>query len=299
MRERQWPASELRTDLLLKLPRELRDQIFADAVHVSGSIELTDPLLQHIPPVLRYNSNILTEASQAFYRVNCFVLSLDDDSRDVLAASTTMYAQPKDHIRRLVIKCTECAEPFTSPNRYEKTKRSCNARIRWQKLFEIPRLQNLTICMNKRSNDSLNTCDFGPILYTLRERIPALQITFHITYDLILREQWDNPIWIDIPGGPDTYQPMDYVDVSDLIAPPTEEDFVYVQEYLKDYWEDKMMPPGRNIVAGLLDESPVNRRALAREYAVKEPALLRCLMAEHYKLYQKTQKKDNKKDMDS
>lgn len=45
------------------------------------------------------------------------------------------------------------------------------------------------------------------------------------------------------------------------------------------------MAPGRDILRGLLDETASQRRALAVYYVVRDPALLRVRIEQHYKAY--------------
>ncbi|KAF1965262.1 hypothetical protein BU23DRAFT_32809 [Bimuria novae-zelandiae CBS 107.79] len=146
--------------------------------------------------------------------------------------------------------------------------------------------------MDKHRNDSLCTLDFSPILYVLRARNPSLSITFNLSFDTILWYHWDHGEWLEfagraVPWPTDEHQPMGYVDISDLMAPPSEDDVAYVTEHLEEYWTEKKMPQNRNIRDGLLDESPSNWRVLAKNYAVKEPLLLRCRMKEQFEVYRR------------
>lgn len=292
MSEQQQLKSTIRTDLFLTLPRELRDEIYADALKVTPPVELTLPASLHwIPPVLQREPTLLAESLEAFYKVNTFVVNLKDDLSNVFAGSPTVHAQPSAHIRQLIIICDESSCTEDTMPKYEETNRTHPDRLRWEKLYEIPHLQQLTLRMEKSRDLTLQTGDFGPILYDLRAQRPGFKITFELSYDYILKKHWDDPIWTQFNGDPQSeYHPMGYVDMSDLMEPPTDEDLRHVQEYLKIYWDDKFMPMNRSIERGLLDETPEHRRILAAMYAVKEPALLRCLMAEHYKVYKSYRK---------
>jgi hypothetical protein len=175
--------------------------------------------------------------------------------------------------------------------------RPTSSRLEWEKLLDPTHLQDLAIYMQKAQNSSLNTLDFGPILYSLRAKHPNINITFFLSFDTIIQshlDEWKRAMlengnnYLDPDAEP--YRPMGYVDMSDLIAPPTQEDRNYVQEHLPEYVNTAGgMPAHRNIGSGLLDETPASRRELAKHYAVKEPALLRCLMRDHYDVYRKLQ----------
>lgn len=275
--------SSIRPDLLLSLPRELRDDIYADALWLPYLVELAQPtLLQWIPPVLQGHPILLAESLEALYKINTVTTNLADD---FFAGSTSVFAQAKAHIRTLVVHCDETSSVVqTTLEAHEELMRTHVDRLRWEQLYEMPHLQELRIYMKKTRDATLDTHDFGPVLYELRARRPGFKITFHLTFDTILKSYWDSPIWT-VGETSHQYEWMGYVNMSDLIEPPTDEDREYVDKYMYEYWEDKVMPPNRSIKIGLLDESPVHRRTLARNYAVKEPALLRLHTAEHYKVY--------------
>lgn len=287
MSEQQQLDSTIRTDLFLTLPRELRDEIYADALKVTSAVELTLPASLHwIPPVLQKDPNLLAESLEAFYKTNTFIVNLKNDLSNIFAGSPSIHVQPDAHIRQLIIICDESSSTEDTLSKYEETNQLHQDRLLWEKLYDIPHLQHLTIRMNKTKDLSLQTGDFGPILYELRAQRPGFRVTFELSYDPILHTYWDDPIWAQFNGDAQSeYRPMGYVDMSDLMEPPTDEDWKHVQEYLKVYWEDRFMPTNRSIKRGLLDETPEHRRILAGMYAIKEPALLRCLMAEHYKVY--------------
>jgi hypothetical protein len=290
MPEPSWPTSAVcLANRLSKLPRELRDKIYAEALNADCPIQLTGDWLQHIPPMLRKNSDLLPEALEILPKIRPFTLDFDNLQVDEQSWARTCINL--NDIRHLDIKCTELEESFVFEDleEYEKKYQNLPSRRLWAGLMQFPRLQTLAIYMQKtRDNGSLNTFDFGPILYSLRAKHPKIDITFSMSFDEILRERWYDPTWYtnDVSAEAPPYEPMGFVDMSDLIAPPTSKDDTYVQEYLSAYMNTGRMPWNREIGHGLLDESPANRRLLAKHYAVKEPNLLRCLMRNHFEVYQ-------------
>ncbi|KAF2451545.1 hypothetical protein P171DRAFT_478581 [Karstenula rhodostoma CBS 690.94] len=295
MPEPSWPAPILHSaDLLFKLPRELRDKVYADALDAHCPVGLTEDLLPHIPPILRENPSLLPEILEVLTRLKTFNLNCDDPHAAVLK-SPRVCVNPYE-VRHLNITCTEYASildhaDFEDLEEHEKIYQRTVSRCDWERLLDFPRLQDLAIYMQKREDNSLNTFDFGPVLYSLRAKLPQIKITFFLSFDTILRNLWDDPRWNngDISADTPPYRPMGFVDMSDLVAPSTDEDLNYLLEHLSDYVHTGRMPGNRCIGTGLLDESPANRRALAKHYAVKEPALLRCLMRDHFEVYRKQQ----------
>jgi hypothetical protein len=301
MPEPSWPASTLRcADLLSRLPRELRDNIYADALDAHGPVELSEDLLPHIPPILREDPNLLPEALEVLAKMKTFTWNWIDPHVSAIASSSACVNL--NDVRHLEITCSECAtlfkpSDFKSLDEHEKAYRRISSRIEWEKLLDLTHLQDLTIYIQKAQNSSLNTLDFSPILYTLRAKQPNINITFFLSFDTIIQrllDEWkramleNDNIYLDLEESP--YRPMGYVDMSDLISPPTQEDRNYVQEHLPEYVNTAGgMPAHRNIGSGLLDETPASRRELAKHYAVKEPALLRCLMRDHFDVYRRLQ----------
>lgn len=289
-----WPASALRhADLLFKLPRELRDKVYADALDADYPVGLTEDLLPHIPPILRENPDLLPEALDMLSKIRTFASHFDKIDLRGDALNWSRVCVSSCDVRHLDITCSEYIEHFglEGLEEHENMYKDLICRRLWERLMQFPRLQNLTIYMQKMDDRSLNTFDFGPVLYSLRAKLSGINIMFLLSYDTILRERWNLPMWnndalsADVPS----YKPMGFVDMSDLIASPTNEDLTYIQEYLPEYVNTGRMPQSRRISMGLLDESPASRRALAKHYAVKEPALLRCLMRDHFEIYRKQQ----------
>ena len=149
-------------------------------------------------------------------------------------------------------------------------------------LLDLPRLESLTINMQKHSCDQFFWANFSPIIYQLRSNLPKLQITFNVSFDKVLKHSWDSPEWTSNGQNPKDYEPMGYVDVSELIEKPSQADVAYVDSHhVVKTTETK----GRDAIRGLLAESHANRRHLGPYYVVKEPNLLRVLMQEHWEVY--------------
>lgn len=317
-----WPESTLRADLLHQLPRELRDQIYDLALSTSQDIWLKLPLLPHIPPILRDDPNLLPEALQSLCKVNTIVCDCEAALKLCTTESTIVNVKPQNHVRHLKIECNEMAldthhlskhhrsssndrhvrshshrEPqmdYEDIYAYEKASEDCSSRKKWTNLLDFPRLKDLTVYMQKRGDGSLNTLNFAPLLYVLRHKKPDVKITFNLSFDKMLERLWsdtaslfpDQTFQGDDISPDEPYQPMGWVDISDLVAPPTQADIDHVHTHLPDYVNTWRMPGKRSIREGLLDQTPAGRRALAKHYAVHEPELLRCQMQNHYKLYQ-------------
>ena len=155
----------------------------------------------------------------------------------------------------------------------------------FEQLLSLPRLEHLTINLQKHNNEQFCWAIFTPILSSLRERSSKFQISLNISFDTLLEACWTDPIWENTtePGNviEHPYNPMGFVDITELIEPPTAEDVAYVEEHCLG----QLMIPGQDILRGLLDETASQRRALAVHYVVKEPALLRVRIKEHYEAY--------------
>ncbi|KAF2645596.1 hypothetical protein P280DRAFT_465399 [Massarina eburnea CBS 473.64] len=294
-----WPASPVRAELLLKLPRELRDGIYDHVLKQSGEVPLKASYLDGIPPLFWKDATLLAEALQNFYAVNTFVLSLETDAFKGLAKPWGPYPEAKTHIRHLVITCGE-RYSIKSAAEYEETAWCSHDRRRWSQLLELPNLRSLTVNLQKMHETSLFTMDFGPILYALRESRPGINITFNISFDEKLQSVFDDPWWSQFNHSPqpvnqqfaafnappDRYKEMGFIDISELVAAPSEEDYRYVAEFLPR----KKMPAVPRAAEGLMSETAANRRVLGKYYVVKEPGLLRVLMEDQYRVYLKCEK---------
>jgi hypothetical protein len=283
--------SAIQPEMLLRLPRELRDEIYYWAVRATTPLPLEAPYLDIISPSLCENPILLVEAQEALYATNTFTVT----SRQGHLWGSRLDLDRR--IRRLVVNCREYYLN-SSIERYEAVTATNYHRRCWKQLLEVPHLQSLTINLQKRYEGNLSTVNFGPIIYHLRTLRPTFAVTLNISFDYVLKRAWNQPYWTTNlplvgrfnsphadPNAP--YQPMGFIDVSDLVAPPTPEDWSYVAQYLPD----KKLPPVPRADSGLLSETVANRRVLGRHYAVKEPALFRVLMQEQYEVYLKYEKK--------
>jgi hypothetical protein len=270
----------------LDLPRELRDLIYPYMVTQDDPIDITHTNLKS--PV--EHPVIAAEWLEAIYAHNICSVTFSIETvlknRSVQRSIWGAHPEYKRCIRWLTINVDEA---FSYEHQYilGKLEPKCiikdsQCRQEWKDLFELPRLESLAINMQKQYPRMFSWAIFSPILYQLREHMPRLQITFNISFDAILDHVWDEMFYID-NAHDDSYLPMGFVDLSDLIALPTDEDKRYVDEHMRGSRD----VGARDIVRGLLDESPENRRLLAQHYVVKEPQLLRVLMAEHYEVYKR------------
>jgi len=302
-------ARAISPSLLLRLPRELRDQIYKQVLTVEQPLPIRDAYAHQIFSIFWKQPTLLAEALEIFYKVNTFVLDLEVDEQASPSETWGPYPHVKQHIRSLVVHCKE--RTHTSPERapiigvyhteIEKQYRTSHDRRRWEQLLEIPALQKLNINMQKTSTHMLSADDFGPIVYELRARNPAFQVDFLISLDDMLKDLWNAPWWQQFNHAPiltrvtgpaddvaDSYQPMGYTDVSYLMEPPSEADLQHVAEYFPE--EGAVSRPRlvqQFAPMGLLDEEPHHRRQLAGSYIVREPELFRCLMNDRYETYKK------------
>lgn len=280
----------------LNLPRELRDLIYAEVFRDSAPVPLEDVQIRLAGfPLLAPNGivqNMTSETVEAFYTHSTFKISIAEPQpgKVLCTIGGSMFPQYEKFIRKLVVHAEEAL--LWDSTTLEHVERNCRGgnqrtRARWETLLQLPRLEQLAICLQKQGNDRFCWADFSPVLCELRERLPKLQISFSISFDTLLERYWSDPMWDNHiePGNVEglPYDPMGFVDVTELIQPPTKEDFTYVKDYISDDKETR----GQDIVRGLLDEMAPHRRALAMHYLVKEPALLRVRMLEHYEVYKR------------
>lgn len=317
------PPAPFTASTLFRLPRELRDKIYTHVFDLPAYLILS-PAHHLLPPFLTTHPTIQAEALEALCATVTFTLSLTaPPSAPTYAAQWESLkgglAPLRQHIRHLLVTADEAPTPLTadvesyeaavsealradndtnplhSPSNSPSDSDDEDPRIvktgyraTWAHLLPLPSLRSLTIQLEKSHMSNLSTQDFGPILYALRAAHPRLQVSLRISFDRLLYEETEQEFWetLALQTGVDIsaheYKPMGHVDVSELIAPPSEEDRAYVAEYTPDR---KMPSLGGLNEVGLLGESVGMRRVLAACYAVKEPALLRVLMEEHYAVY--------------
>ena len=270
-----------------RLPRELRDLIYSYVVRRDTPTHLKNAILQQKISRL----SITTELLEAEYTYNTFVVTFSNPNRSRIsvAAHSIWGAQPeyKRFIRNLIVEATETRLVETELLSLERECSVARPEIRkeWAELLDLPRLSSLTINMQKYYPSQFTWANFSPIIYQLRSKIPKLKITFNISFDVVLWRAWSSTTWDPRWSTPDDdYGTMGYVDVSDLIEAPSEEDRIHVEQYCA---EKKIETKGRDAVVGLLGEFPASKRTLAPYYVVKEPSLLRVLMEEHWEIYKK------------
>lgn len=300
------PRSPPKTDRLgyhfLKLPRELRDLIYPYFIPREAPTPLTDT---YVKPAL-WHPSIKEELLEAEFTYNTFIVKFSHSSSDgssELSASARMHygnlrnellqfsiwnphAEYRKFIRHLIINTKEVALEDTDllSLEHECTVTRPEVREEWEELLELPRLESLTINMDKVLPNRFSWANFSPILYELRSKLPKLDLTFNLTFDGLLKFHWNSDVWFHPSNVGNTYEPMGFVDISDFVAPPSDYDKEYVETYIPD---KKQQTSGRDIVEGLLAETVSNRRLLAPYYVTREPNLTRVLMEEHWDIYKK------------
>ncbi|KAI8942665.1 hypothetical protein NX059_000716 [Plenodomus lindquistii] len=296
------------TNDLLRLPRELRDLIYTQLVTGLMVYELNDT---DILPNIN-NLQLREELLEAFFsNVTCSIRHTNylpllnesclrengwtypEQSSESIPSILDQFLQQssiwgaytayKPYIRRLEVQALEVELTETELLRLE---RECSVlrpevRAEWTELLDLPRLEDLCITLSKTSPIQFHWANFSPILYELRARLPKLQITFDVDFDIMLHAAWDADGWDDGIHVYPQFLGNGLVRVMGLVEPPSEEDRVYVDRYCTRKLETK----GRNAIDGLLGEEPDQRRLLIPHYVVKEAALARVLMEEHYRIY--------------
>jgi hypothetical protein len=279
---------------LLMLPRELRDLIYFYIVVDDSPLDITKTDVQ----VPLDHTTISTEWLEAIYTHRVCSITIPDSKRICNRTDQPSIWGTHPHygrfIRRIIVYATESS---TYENDLETLEHDCSnvepeVQQEWMELSRLPHLERLTINLQKRHPSVFSWSNFSPVVYQLREQKPKIHIELHVSFDALLKEKWDHGLSLNMeflgwnPGDNDPYLPMGFVNLSELIEPPTDEDRKYVEEHLPG----KTAVGSRDALRGLLDETPANRRLLAQYYVVKEPALLRVLMAEHYKIHELARK---------
>lgn len=293
--------------LFLALPRELRDHVFYFVVYDDAPWDITNSDIQ-IP--LR-SSTISTEWLEAAYTHRICRVTFSDP--ELLRRGQIQHSiwgpspQHKRFIRCLIVNASEAS--LAHRENLEDYEHDCvvqhpEVRQEWLELFELPRLESLKIEMQKTNNTLCCWANFSPVLCQLCEQIPALRLEFHVSFDEILRTAWEvyaaNNVLVAIGAEDedDSYKPMGFADVSEFIASPTIKDREVMDLLLSSNESVSWMDVTRvDITRGLLDETPVGRRLLAPYYIVKEPALARVLIAEHYEIYKRLRREKAGEDL--
>jgi hypothetical protein len=285
------PTLDQLNDRIMQLPRELRDMIWKYTVAQDGPINITKSTLQFNVA----DTTILAELREAAYTHNTLVVTFPTTFRTqgVIAPPTWgAYPEYKHHIRTLVV---EEMEPWTPPRiitnllpwEREQARRTSPLRQQWLDLLDLPHLESLTINMQKHFNTSFGWHIYTPILLHLRSSLPNLHFTFNISFDDLLKPLWDSETWdlagSTVPLNESEYDPMGYVDITELFQQPSKED----REYVAQHCQGRREVAGRDAMRGLVYENKQDRRMLAMHYVVKEPELLRVMVDEHYEVYRR------------
>lgn len=307
-------AHQTFTRNLFGLPKELRELIYAEVFKDSTPIPLEWRISPAGESLLALGGRPLDpdfeeDVFKAYYTHSTFSIKFPEhqnslcditygDLRCSCAVDWLPSPQACQYIRTLIIHCRESGmDPRTLDTRrphapktlsaFEDMHSQRHSRRCFDQLVSLPRLSHLTITLQKRNNEHFAWAIFTPVLYALREKNPTFQSKLLVSFDALLEAYWSDPIWENTtePGNvvEHPYEPMGFVDVTELVAEPTDEDRVYIAQHCKG----QVMTPGRHILWGLLDETAGQRRALAVHYVIKEPALLRVRIREHFEVYKK------------
>ena len=283
-------------ELFLRLPRELRDLVYAEVFCHAPSISLHNIQIESAGLALlaadETGPHLKDEILEAVYTHSTIIIPFSDPRGSGYTCSIGGSAHPQheEHIRKAIILAEESELPCTeSLEHLETLCRSNdlgNTRAQWEGILSLPRLEHLTVRLQKKVSTHPSWADFSPIIVQLRKNLPKLEIAFTVSFDALLERVWYDPIWdnntepgnvMELP-----YEPMGFVDVTELFRPPTAEDFADVEEH---HAGDKHTY-GRDIVSGLLDVFPAMKRSLALHYVVKDPELLRVRIMDHYDVYE-------------
>ncbi|ORY02062.1 hypothetical protein BCR34DRAFT_574463 [Clohesyomyces aquaticus] len=275
-------SSPLETQLL-RLPRELRNLIWPHVTTLPFPIGLERIGAPSDPPMLH------VELLEAFYSCNTFIVVFPPMEVHANPAKWGPNQSYNHLIRHLIVYTTESIHP-PSKLQFQAFENHCpklvdSQSVDWTYLLDLPRLSTLAINLNKMQENKFHFWNFAVIIPALRAQLPKLNLKFCVSFDAILSEAWNDPYWRRFPrnlGDNDIpYESAGYIDSTEIVAPPSEDDKKYVEEFLPH----RVMPAGPPIRQGLLACSVANRQILGKHYVVKEPALLRVLIEEHYMNY--------------
>lgn len=296
------------TENLFGLPKELRELIYAEVFRDSAPVPLEyggispageallalggRPLPLHFEEDVFeacYTYSILSVRFPGHRDTFCNVRSYN--SRCLCSVKWLPEPRFRQHIRTLVIHSQESGidrnvgQIAKTMHDLEHMYSQCHFRRCFEQLLLLPRIEQLTINLQKLNNEQFAWAIFTPVLSLLRERSSKFQVSLNISFDALLEAYWSDPIWENTtePGNviEHPYDPMGFVDITELMEPLTAADISYVKEHCSG----QLMAPGRDILRGLLDETASQRRALAVYYVVRDPALLRVRIEQHYKAY--------------
>lgn len=292
-------ATSLRTfkHHFLRLPRELRDIIYAEIYYNPLPEPISLNTIQIEPAGLallaedKTGLDLKPEILEALYTYNTFHVTFQDphDTKNTTSPTgLSAFPQYEEYIRNLTVYAEEDVTFLRGkPNALENFELQCvlgqNAsRAQWERLLKLSRLEQLTIRFQKAHASHFSWADFSPILIELRNTLPRLRLSFCVSFDTLLEREWNHPRWANSPNQ-DEFDPMGYVDVSEVVDLPTERDYRFVNPDNIQGSESY----GRTIVGGLLGESAAGRRSLALTYVVCMPGALRVRMLDHHGIYKR------------
>lgn len=303
---------------LFRLPKELRDLVYADVFSDLAPVPLEDAEISSAGQALLalgghpLDPGFEEEVLESYHTYSTFSVRFPDHKdyaclikrgTDNTCPCTVRWLPEPQHyqyVRNLIIHAQEAGiDPgrshFSSLEDLECMHSNNHFRLVWEQLLTLPRLEQLTIRLQKQNNDVFSWASFTPILSLLRERSPKLRVSLSISFDDLLECSWSDPIWENNtePGNvvEQPYDPMGFANITELIEEPTKEDIKHVEEY----FPKEVKTTGQDILRGLLDETASQRRALALHYVVKEPALLRVRIKEHYEVYKRMRSQEGER----
>jgi hypothetical protein len=232
------------------------------------------------------NTTILAELREATYTHNTLVVTfISNPWPNYLLSIWGMHLEHTRHIKSLIVESQEGPAYPTDLLTWERECASSPISLRkqWNQLLSLPRLESLTINMQKSSTRTgrFSWNVFTPIFYQLRSSIPKLRLTFNISFDTILRNRWENgDIVFD-----EEYHPMGYVDITELFERPSQED----RQYVEQHYQGRRDVAGRDAMRGSLLCDQEDRRALATHKLLKDPELTRVMIEEHYEIFKRVE----------
>ncbi|KAF2493882.1 hypothetical protein BU16DRAFT_582911 [Lophium mytilinum] len=302
------------THILLRFPRELRDQIYSYLFTYFDSkpINLTYSHLTALDPNFdpahllssRWAGPLLaSEMADSFYGLNAFTITSSSPLKETLSfCRWGSGVMPSAFLRRLSVEIIEYISfsCLTSDldQLFEQGSDMVDRRAKFACLLHIPRLERLELRIQKVWEGPLEIRDLNPLIHQLRQQHPKIQITLAVSFDSLLQEAWDS--WEPEFGNDlalaarqahyfDDFKPAGFSDCTELIDPPTEED----REHVEEFTPHRIMPRTRLATAGLLDEDVATRKMLQGYYACQEPALMRVNLARHWEFWQMLKKSES------
>jgi hypothetical protein len=273
------PRLDQLTGRILQLPRELRDMIWAYTVQQDEPINITNTTIN----LNASNTTILAELREAAYTHNTLIVTFPDSRQgNSLSSIWGAYPEYKRHIQSLIAEVRELPGYPKDLLTWERENACSLTSLRkyWNQLLSLPRLESLTINMQKSSTRQFSWPVFAPVLCRLRSSLSKLHLTFNISYDNLLKNRWEmGDIVFD-----EEYDPMGYVDITELFKPPSQED----KQYVEQHYRGRRESIERDATGSLLLDTE-DRRALATQRLLKEPELKRVMIEEHYEIFKRVE----------